>query len=135
MVFGEMCVLMLSASSLGQPRPEDPPSYDFRCLPAGHRPRRARPAAHRPQRHHAWLWSSTARSAFEQLLQVLILLKLFLWIDLASVIQNRDMTFNLELDNNFVIGTDENRFAIGRPDEAIALIYTPILPTESTAGV
>ena len=38
----------------------------------------------------------------EQLLQVFVLLKLFLCEDLASVIQNRDMTFDLELDN-FVV--------------------------------
>ena len=54
---------------------------------------------------------------------MLVLLKLFFWIDLASVIQDRDTTVDLELDD-FVIRTYQDRFSIGRPNEAIRLIYT-----------
>jgi hypothetical protein len=133
--FGEMCVLMLSASSLGQKILRLTTSDVFLL------------GIVRDELVQLLTVLSVITLGFgarlrgrhcEQLLQVLILLKLFLWIDLASVIQNRDMTFNLELDNNFVIGTDENRFAIGRPDEAIAYspdLHTYIVPTESTAGV
>ena len=98
-----------------QPRPEDPLSCDFGYTPAGHRPQRARPTDHRPQRHPAWLWGSTARSALRTTSldaypsETVPLNRL----DLARIIQNRDTTFNLELDI-FVIRADQNRFAVGQ---------------------
>ena len=50
-------------------------------------------------------WARPRGRHCEQLSKVLILLKLIFGIDLATVIQNRDMTFDLELDN-FVVWTD-----------------------------